>query len=64
MRAVVWKEPGVLAVESVPDAKPEPGALERLAWAGVDRAHLQLDPVETDAVERQLDEYARLLQPA
>jgi len=46
------------------NAKPEPGALERLAWAGVDRAHLQLDPVETDAVERQLDEYAGLLQPA
>jgi probable F420-dependent oxidoreductase len=45
-------------------AKPEPRALERLEWAGVGRAHVVLDPVEPDAVERQLDEFARMLLPA
>jgi probable F420-dependent oxidoreductase len=46
---------------SVFGAKPDPGFLERLAAVGVDRAHLYLKPQEPEAVERQLDEYTKLL---
>jgi probable F420-dependent oxidoreductase len=42
-------------------AKPEPRALERLEWAGVDRALLHIDPEDAASVERRLDEQARLL---
>jgi probable F420-dependent oxidoreductase len=45
---------------SVFGARPEPGFLERLAGVGVDRAILYVTPQEPDAVERELDEYARL----
>ncbi|MET0835974.1 MAG: LLM class F420-dependent oxidoreductase [Thermoleophilaceae bacterium] len=46
---------------SVFGARPEPRFLERLAGVGVDRAIVYVTPQEPEAVERQLDEYARLL---
>ena len=46
---------------SVFGARPEPRFLERLAGVGVDRAIVYVAPQEPEAVERQLDEYARLL---
>jgi probable F420-dependent oxidoreductase len=42
-------------------AKPDPDVLERLRWAGVDRAHIYLEADGTDPIERQLDQYTRLL---
>jgi probable F420-dependent oxidoreductase len=46
---------------SVFGAKPEPRAVERLGWAGVDRSIFYLSPEEPAVVERQLDEYAELM---
>jgi probable F420-dependent oxidoreductase len=45
-------------------AEPEARALERLAWAGVDRCLLYVSPdLERGEAERQLDEFAALARP-
>ena len=46
---------------SVFGAKPEARAIDRLAGVGVTRSILYLVPDESEAVERQLDEFAALL---